>query len=134
MDDAAYLERFVAACGVASTDAGPIVRALCQIDGKNTWKRLRRNYSDKVRKGIEAVMRDYPNINFGRPGQTDTGHLEADAAPRRRLIEFCTALPAISRSSLVRLAGALRTACAECTFKMEPPEPGSDDEFDQFDY
>ena len=104
------------------------------VDGKNTWKRLRRNYSDKVRKGIEAVMRDYPNINFGRPGQTDTGHLEADAAPRRRLIEFCTALPAISRSSLVRLAGALRTACAECTYKMEPPEPGSDDEFDQFDY
>ena len=47
---------------------------------------------------------------------------------------FCTALPAISRSSLVRLAGALRTACAECTYKMEPPEPGSDDEFDQFDY
>ncbi len=134
LDDAAYLERFVAACGVALTDAGPMVRALCQIDGKNTWKHLRRNYSDKVRKGIEAVMRDYPNINFGRPGQTDTGHLEADAAPRRRLIEFCTALPAISRSSLVRLAGALRTACAECTYKMEPPEPGSDDEFDQFDY
>ena len=52
----------------------------------------------------------------------------------RRLIEFCTSLPAISRSSLVRLAGALRTACAECTYKMEPPEPGSDDEFDQFDY
>ena len=55
-------------------------------------------------------------------------------AALRRLIEFCTALPAISRSSLVRLAGALRTACAECTYKMEPPEPGSDDEFDQFDY
>ena len=76
----------------------------------------------------------HPPDVLRRDAQDPSDVAEADAAPRRRLIEFCTALPAISRSSLVRLAGALRTACAECTYKMEPPEPGSDDEFDQFDY
>ena len=61
----------------------------------------------------------------GKYVHTDSGHLLAEHAPRRRLLSFCSKLPRSTRASLPAAVAALRGACAACTH-MQVPEAYDD--------
>ena len=92
--------------------------------------------SQNAARDFPAMARVFPEVSklypeftslppVGKYVHTDSGHLLAEHAPRRRLLSFCSKLPRSTRASLPAAVAALRGACAACTH-MQVPEPYDD--------